>query len=200
MPQTQTAMAAALERAGMDTAEARLRMIIADAMKKHHGNAVRAVKTIEREVDGDLSLIREAFLQCAKAFGGQRVLANHADDAAEPRNGAGQAAIDSQFRSARPVREPSAQQRAATAAVAQKISVLNTFKVAGRSIGDWRIVAAKSEGPHLEFHGRVLRELTVEAERAVANIEPWMTFRDVLKDEQQIQRCIQRASELSNAA
>lgn len=221
--QTETAMATAFAKAGFNAAEYRLRMLATDALKKHHGNIPRALKTFERSIDGDITLIRESLLSYLKSLpaGGQFAVdahgnpapgrhpngerdhlrvANQTEDVAAPsRGGAGQPIADAQSRGASPIREPSQQQRAAAATVAQKISVLNTFKIAGTAIGDWLVISAKGEGMHMEFHGRVLRELADQAERSIANIENWMTFRDVLT-EQQVQQCIQRASGLPNAA
>jgi len=63
MANTETALAGAFARAGMNTASARLRSIAIDALKKHHRNISRALPTFEQAVEDDPDLIREALLQ-----------------------------------------------------------------------------------------------------------------------------------------
>lgn len=151
--QTETAIAAAMSRAGLNTTEAHLRMIATDAMKKHHGNIERAIKTFEKEIDGDRDLIREALAFYLSRFRlpeadqfiadaqmghvgdrqtngdgrGHPPLANQNSGAASSlRDGVGQDADATRQNFARPVREPSAQERAAEIAARTKAAV-NVF-------------------------------------------------------------------------
>lgn len=224
----ETALGSAMSRAGMNTDESRLRLIAIDVLAKHHGNVIRALRTFEKEIDGEPELIREALRFYLNNFRlpevGQAVPDNHVprandrqtnggDDghitiATRPNSAAssptsrgrtGQVEAATLSDAARPVREPSAQQRAASAVVAKKISILDTFKIGNRAIGDWSIVAAKSEGPHMAFHGHVLTEAAAEAARITANVESWMTIRDVL-NASQVQQIIQRAAGITDAA
>lgn len=152
-PHTETAMSAALSRAGLNTAESRLRMLATDALKKHHGNIDRAIKTFEAGIDGDRAMIRESHLHYLKTFrlpdadhapranqnlpvgdrqpnGDERGQRTSADQnpvaASSPHDGVGHGAFGALGSGARPVVEPSAAQTAADVKV-KALSALTVF-------------------------------------------------------------------------
>lgn len=142
----ETAMSAALSRAGVNTAEYRLRMLASDALKKHHRNISRALPTFEAAVDDDPDLIREALLHFLCRIDAEPVVAGHANcdthippagdhhppldtqnsGAVAVHNGAGQLGGDTPASAARPVVEPSAAQTATDLSIKTRIAV-NSF-------------------------------------------------------------------------
>jgi hypothetical protein len=117
-----------MERAGFNSAQLRLRQAGLDALRKHHRNIGRAVPTLEIVVEDDPELIGELVLNylCgldAEANGGGRPCTGDQTSGAAARNGAGQAFDAHPTGSARPVREPSASDRAAASRVAAQIAV-----------------------------------------------------------------------------
>jgi hypothetical protein len=217
-----TAIAAALARAGMNTAECRLRIIATEVLKKHHGNVERAVKTFEREIDGDRGLIREAlrfYLDRYRLLVGDHPISEtHAPLVAgqqsnggrgprssdDPRNvaasaaggGAGQFGRDAQGPVVRPVREPSHVERAAAATVANRIvTVLDSFRVRdGRAIGDVRIGELEGLRAANAMEASLIRQIQ---RHAVADHDA--RVRDVIKPDD-LQIMIQKASEVADAA
>lgn len=149
---TETAIGAAMKRAGFDAAETQLRGIVIDALKKHHNNLDRAMKTIERDVDGDVDMVRVALRffaqnllpdvgrfeveipsqtangrQTPNGDGGHVLIDRHLSDAASlSRNGDGLSPGAYHKDAAIPVREPSQAQLAADLAVKAR-SALTVF-------------------------------------------------------------------------
>lgn len=93
-----------------------------------------------------------------------------------------------------PVREPTHQQRSAIAAVA-KISVMKTWKIDGRPIGDWTISEARQAGKSKTRDGYVL----LEAARYVANSIGHEKIAEVVS-EKAMQQIIQKSAEVADAA
>jgi hypothetical protein len=150
---TETAISAALAKAGANTTEYRLRMLATDALHKHHSHIERAAKTLERSVDGDAALIFEALRIVVQRYalpangqtfrdtqpipaGGRQPDGDDRDlgssetqpnvVTSSPGDGAGLSYIETHAASARPVVEPSPQQRAAETRVRATIA-LNVF-------------------------------------------------------------------------
>lgn len=122
---SETAVSAALDRAGFNTDEARLRQVVHAAVTKHHGNVERAVKTATDEALGDHGLTRELLRFYIERFEGL-LAKGHATNVFQSSfaNGrqthpaeVGHAEGVNPSPSARPGREPSAAQTAADAAV-----------------------------------------------------------------------------------
>lgn len=142
----QTAFAAAFKRAGLNVAEARLRQLAMDALKKHHRNIGRALPTFESSVEDDPELIREALLHylCHIDHGlsdGSRPPPDTQKFSAtdQQNGGAGLRVGDAQVGVARPVREPSEGQRSAMVAVAKAaaVTILDRVKTSdGRPWGN----------------------------------------------------------------
>lgn len=97
----------------------------------------------------------------------------------------------------RPVREPSAAQRAAAGSVAKSmaITVLDTLKIDGRAIGDWTVAEARAAGRTKTREGYIL----IEVARVVANAPGHTLVRDIAKPGE-VQRIMQRAAEVADAA
>lgn len=93
-------------------------------------------------------------------------------------------------------REPTASQRSAALAAAKvaSISVMDTLKIDGRSIGDWTVAEARTRGHDKTREGYIL----TAAARVVANAEPHALIRDVVKV-REIQRIQQQAMEAADA-
>lgn len=134
MANTDTAIGAALAKAGMNPAAVRLRSLAIDAIKKHHRNISRALPTFESAVEDDPDLIREALLHylcrvdAETAVAGQLIHETQSGLAGERQpgsanqpihalgpaaNGNGQQNHVSHRATAVPVREPSPSQIAA---------------------------------------------------------------------------------------
>lgn len=62
----ETAIADALERAGLNVVQVRLREIIRDALLKHHNNIDRALPTMRARISGDIEAFDEALRQLAQ--------------------------------------------------------------------------------------------------------------------------------------
>lgn len=144
-----TVMAMAFARAGFNGSEARLRLLALDALNKHHRNIGRALPTFEAAIDDDSDLIREALLHFLCRLdrelndaGGHRANGSPENVAVSSLGGgAGHEKTANQISRARPVREPSAEDRAAAARVASRVAltILDTFRIRdGRAIGDVR--------------------------------------------------------------
>jgi hypothetical protein len=155
----ETAIAAALKRAGGKSAEAELYSLAAQLLHKAGGEPDTApqlaLAKFCKALGEDESLLRE----CALAYlrrvvsdmkrlpeldgrGHRPVDAHEADAAPSGRNGRGHTAVATQVESASPAREPSPQQKAADRAAQAIISkaVLDTFVVRdGRAIRKVRI-------------------------------------------------------------
>lgn len=219
-----TAIAHALQKAGLNTDESRLRMIATDALAKHHGNVERAITTFEKAVAGDSGLIREAlrfYLHHFKLPGADQVRDDHQRNvvnarqpngdgrdhranenqekvgASSSRGGVGLWKNEHPAERARPVREPSPADRAAANTVAKVVAltVLDTFRVRdGRSIGDVR-------------YGELGRLMTTNAREAAViklildhgNAPHDARVRDIIKIKD-FQVMIQRAAEVVDAA
>lgn len=144
-PRTETAIAAALSRAGMNTAETRLRSLALDALKKHHRNIDRALPTLVAAVENDPDLIRQALLEKLRHVDAETVVGHAACDthtrlagdrhpppdtqnsgASPDRNGVDQASHDIHTPIVHSVREPSAEQTAADIKV-RSLSALTVF-------------------------------------------------------------------------
>jgi hypothetical protein len=202
----ETALGAAMSRAGLNTTELRLRSIAADALRKHHRNIPRALDTFERSVEDDPELIREALLQylcrfdADMSFPGQ----NSGDNRPPPAGaghtvarGVGQQADGPRNQFARPAREPSPAHRAAAAAVARSvaITVLDTFMVRdGRAIGDVRYGELQRMMSTNAVEAAVIRQILDHGKAAHD-----ARVRDVVKVDD-LQKFIQRAAEIVDAA
>jgi len=211
-----TALAAAFAKAGMNAAEARLRGLAADALKKHHRNIGRALPTFEAAIDDDPDLIRAALLHylCrvdAEAVAGQTSfdpqrshagdrhppLANQNSGAVAARNGAGHFGQDTPAFAARPVREPSPQERAiaGTAAARLALTILDTFRVRdGRPIGDVRYGELDRLRGLNAMEAAVIRQIQDHA-KAPHDAR----VRDVVKATD-LNRMIQKAAEIADAS
>jgi hypothetical protein len=217
-----TAIAAALARAGMNTAECRLRIIATEVLRKHHGNVERALKTFEREIDGDRGLIREAlrfYLDRYRLLVGDHLRGDaHSNPVAGQQSNGGRGQLvrdnptsvaasaagggvdhndrDTRMNSVRPVREPSHAERVAAATVANRIvTVLDSFRVRdGRSIGDVRIGELEGLRAANAMEASLLRQIQ---RHAVADHDA--RVRDVIKPDD-LQIMIQKASEVADAA
>lgn len=198
MATTETLIASKLRKAGMDTNEYILRQIAADCLKKTHGNVQRALPHFAKQLaEADLALLAFALApvlqRYATEMSGQVISDNRLSPAA--RADGGPAPVDGHPANAS-VREPSPAQRAATAAVAAKISVLDTYRVRdGRAIGDVRY----GEIEHLRNQDAMAASIWRQIQRAHPNAPHDMAIRDVLKAEE-LQRMIQRAAEVADAA
>jgi hypothetical protein len=97
---------------------------------------------------------------------------------------------------ASPVREPTASQRSAalSAAKVASISVMDTLKIDGRSIGDWTVAEARKRGHDKTREGYIL----TAAARVVANAPANALIRDVVKV-RELQRIQQQAMEAADA-
>lgn len=131
LQKTDTALAAAFGKAGMNVAASRLRGIAHDAMKKHHGNVERALTTFEKDVGGDRELIREALRSYLMELPveGQRSVDAHSSNAngRQPQaDGGGNKPLEPPATVAPPIREPSAAQTAADLAVRTRAAI-NVF-------------------------------------------------------------------------
>lgn len=73
----QTAIGAALGRAGFNAIEARLRQVILDALRKHHRNIPRTLETVEHATEDDPELIREALLWAVCSLDNEMLGAGH---------------------------------------------------------------------------------------------------------------------------
>jgi hypothetical protein len=79
-------------------------------------------------------------------------------------------------------------------AKASAITVLDTLKIDGRSIGDWTVGEARKAGPQKTREGAIL----IAATRQVANAQGFQRIRDVLKVDE-LQAIMQKAAEISDA-
>jgi hypothetical protein len=93
-------------------------------------------------------------------------------------------------------REPSRQQRAASAVAANiaAITILDTLKIDGRSIGNWTIAEARRAGRLKTREGYIL----IEAARHVANAKGDEMIRHVIKPGD-LQKIVQKAAEIADA-
>lgn len=190
----ETAMASALKKAGVNVAERRLRDIATDALKKHHYNAGRSERTFAEMIADDADVQRELRLHyllfVAKELGlpgnGQGAVETH-DDCANARQ-------------PKPIvtpKSPTASQVAAMVKVAKEsaITVLDSFKVRdGRAIGDVRVGELERLRSANAMEASVVRQIQ---RLGVFNHDA--RVRDVVKP-QELQRIIQRAAEVADAA
>jgi hypothetical protein len=95
-----------------------------------------------------------------------------------------------------PAREPSQTQRDAAAHVAKimALTVLDSYKIDGRAIGDWTVSEARAAGKLKAREGYIL----IEAARHVANAQGNELLRAIIKPAE-MQRIIQRAAEAADA-
>lgn len=112
-----TTMSAAMQKAGFNAAESRLRELALDALKQHHRNLERALPTfVKALVDtGSLEIIALAVSGYLKEFAGQPLAAEHGQTlrASNLNGGAGHDTGERRDHTARPANEPSAAQKAA---------------------------------------------------------------------------------------
>lgn len=199
----QTALGAAMVRAGINVTQTRLYQLALDTLRKHRLTRDRGFSAFERAVEDDPDLVREALLFYYERIesdmaGGQTVPVDQNPRApAVSSNGAGHRAVATPITGARPVREPSPAELAVAARVANSlaVTVFDSFKVRdGRSIGDVR-------------YGELRRMMSANA-REAAVIQQIINHgdaphdarvRDILKTEH-LQRMIQRAVEIVDAA
>lgn len=129
-PAHQTAFHAAFERAGLNTGEYRLRMLATDAMMRHHNNIERALPTLVKMINGDKELhaqLAQFYLQHFKGDLDHTPVETLPDRVkSSDRGEAGHPTEDALASSARPVREPSAEQNAADLAIKAR-SALTVF-------------------------------------------------------------------------
>jgi hypothetical protein len=97
---------------------------------------------------------------------------------------------------ARPVREPTVIERRASSSVARVVAltVLDTFRIDGRPVGDWTVGEARRVGREKTRYGAIL----IEASRLVANAKDTAKLRDVVKVAE-MQKIIQHAAEVADA-
>lgn len=114
------------------------------------------------------------------------------------RGGDGQYADASNGRSdiAVPAREPTQQQRdaAQAARIIIALTIMDTLKIDGRSIGNWTVGEARKAGRLKTREGYIL----IEASRVVANANGNELLRHVVKPKE-LQRIIQKAAEVADA-
>lgn len=198
----QTAMAAALVRAGVNVTQTRLYQLALDTLRKNRAVADRGFAQFERIVEDDPDLIREALLFYyqrldADMSGGHTSIGIQASDAVPAANGLRHPSSVTPSTGARPVREPSALDRAAAGRVAHAVaaSVFDSFKVRdGRGIGEVRF-------------GELKRMMTTNA-REAAVIRQIIEHGDAPHDarvcdmvkQDALERMIQRAAEIVDAA
>lgn len=98
---------------------------------------------------------------------------------------------------AAPAREPTPSQRAASLRVHQQaaITVLDTFKIDGKPLGDWTMAEARTAARQKSYEGCVLLACT----RVVANAAPSAKLRDVVKVAE-VHRAMREAEEMVDAA
>lgn len=216
----QTALAAAMNRAGLNTAKARLYQLAIDALRKHRAAPDRGFSVFEQSAEDDPDLVREALAEfyqrrdaemsgagltssdnhtsraSARHDGGQGALENQTINAADA-NGVSPSRNDSHIKLAHPVREPSAAERSIAARIANTIavSIMDTFKVRdGRSIGDVRYGELRRMMGANAREAAVIRQILDHAD-APHDVR----VRDVIKTEH-LQRFVQRAAEIVDAA
>ncbi len=200
----QTAIAAALVRAGVNVTQTRLYQLALDTLRKNRTVADRGFAQFERVVEDDPDLIREALLFYyqrldADMSGGQTSIGTPASDAARHATANGSRPIEqaTHMLTARAVREPNGIDRAAAARVAQSLAttVFDSFKVRdGRGIGEVRF-------------GELKRMMTTNA-REAAVIRQILDHGDAPHDarvcdvvkQADLERMIQRAAEIVDAA
>lgn len=147
----ETAMAAAMSRAGFNTAAQRLRQLVIDAMQKAHGNKDHALRhftawaledrpvneeSLRRSFEAELPSVgrptsdhQRAIVDAGQPNGAHadhKASDSHAAGvgaAPENASGAGQSSIDHHSNNARPFREPSAADRAAIGVVQRQIAI-----------------------------------------------------------------------------
>jgi hypothetical protein len=95
-----------------------------------------------------------------------------------------------------PVREPTQQQRIASAAAANvmAITIMDTLKIDGRSIGNWTVSEARKAGHLKTREGYIL----IQASRMVANANGGELLRHVVKAKE-LQKIVQKAAEVADA-
>ena len=95
-----------------------------------------------------------------------------------------------------PVSEPTRQQRAASAVAANvmAITIMDTLKIDGRSIGNWTVSEARKSGHLKTREGYIL----IHASRMVANANGSELLRHVVKAKE-LQKIIQKAAEVADA-
>lgn len=179
---TQTAMSSAFEKAGYSKAD----MILFTAATTY----LQSGGTVDRAA--------EVFAEAYKRLrGDQLVRDSHSNPVASTANGAGQHNVAPRTMGARAAREPSAQERAASGAVARTvaITVLDTYRIRdGRCIGD-------------VSYGEIERLRTANASEAavfdqilkhVTSADHAAKVRDLIKVKD-LQRFIQNAARLADA-
>jgi hypothetical protein len=201
----QTAIAAALQRAGLNTASARLYQLAIDALRKGRAAADRGFSIFERGAEDDPDLVREALAEYYQRRDAEMSGAGHVSvdnhlthaDARTAANGSRPQEHSNHMLTARPVREPSAEDRAAASRVANSIAltIFDSFKVRdGRPIGDVRFGELKRMMSANAIEAAVIRQILEHGDAPHD-----ARVRDLLKTEQ-LQRMIQRAAEIVDAA
>lgn len=128
-PRTESAMSAAFARAGMNTAEFRMRQAAHDALAKHHNNIGRALPTFKKLLDKETNDAALLFVLKELSAWDQNEVGHQSADvpsrqpngdgrghiardnqalsaASPPRDGAGHSSVVNHRPGARPVREP----------------------------------------------------------------------------------------------
>lgn len=199
MPRTETLIASKMRKAGINTNEYLLRQIAHEVLTKTHGNVQRGLAPFAKQLSEQLDVLAFALAPVLDRFA--KEMSGHVMDEAQvsfaaQANGPGQRKPAPQAIRAQPVREPSAAQRAASAAVAAKISILDTYKVwDGRGIGDVNYGEAE------RFRNRSAMDASIwrQIQRAHPNAPHDMKIRDIVKTDE-FQRMLQRAAEVADAA
>lgn len=181
---SQTALGAAMVRAGVNVAKTRLYQLALDMLRRNRSAADRGFSVFERAVEDDPDLVREALffyyeqLQSDMA-GGQTVSVNQNPRAALPSDGAGHHNRGSLGQAARPVREPSAQDRAAGARVAQAIAITVFDRVKTSDGRPWGNVGAH-ELDGMDRDGTVARIVKAKL-GTLSNAQRFQTIRELLR-------------------
>jgi hypothetical protein len=198
----QTALGAALVRAGMNVTKTRLYQLALDTLRKHKGTKDRGFDVFENAVEDDPDLIREALLFYyaridSDMSGGHTADVLQSITAASTANGTGPARTVTLPSHARPVREPSALDRAAAGKIAQTVALtaFDSFKVRdGRGIGDVRFGELKRMMTTNAREAAVIRQILDHGDSPHD-----MQVRQVIK-RADLERMIQRAAEIVDAA
>jgi hypothetical protein len=198
----QTAISAALIRAGVNVAKTQLYQLALDTLRKNRATSDRGFSVFERIVEDDPDLVREAVLFYFDRVQSDLAGGHHPQDdrkgiAAPPANVSRPQEHAHHMLTARPVREPSAQDRAAGARVALTVAVtvFDSFKVRdGRGIGDVRFGELRRMMNTNAREAAVIRQI-LEHGDAPHDAQ----VRDIIKTDH-LQRMIQRAAEIVDAA
>lgn len=197
-----TVLKAALQTAGYNVAKASLYQIALDTLRRNRSTHDRGFALFERSVEDDPDLVREALLFYYEQVqsdlaGGKTTRDSLQVFAAAPANGSRPQEQATHMLTARPVREPSAEDRAAASRVATSIAltVFDSFKVRdGRAIGDVRYGELRRMMSANATEAAVIRQILDHGDAPHD-----ARVRDIIKTEQ-LQRMIQRAAEMVDAA